>query len=122
MGSLRLAGLIGMASLRRFELADLVEIQRERGGTVDCVGFRQPAAPCVALSRGVGNHVDLPEPAPVRGDGAAARYRGTAKLKLFGCRTPSVEAPGVAAYGTSYRLVRNDAQLAGRAFALLSNV
>ena len=48
--------------------------------------------------------------------------RGTAKLKLFGCRTPSVEVPGVAAYGTSYRLVRSDAQLAGRAFALLSNV
>ena len=45
----------------------------------------------------------------------------TAKLKLFGCRTPSVEVPGVAAYGTSYRLVRSDAQLAGRAVALLSN-
>jgi hypothetical protein len=45
----------------------------------------------------------------------------TAKLKLFGCRTPSVEVPGVAAYGTSHRLVRSDAQLAGRAVALLSN-
>jgi hypothetical protein len=48
-----------------------------------------------------------------------SRYRK--KLKLFGCRTPSVEVPGVAAYGTSYRLVRSDAQLAGRAVALLSN-
>src|SRR5580692_4371550 len=48
-----------------------------------------------------------------------SRYRK--KLKLFGCRTPSVEVPGVAAYGTSYRLVRSGAQLAGRAVALLSN-
>ena len=49
------------------------------------------------------------------------RCRGTAKLKLFGCRTPSVEAPAVAAYGTSYRLVRSDVQLAGHDVALLSN-
>ena len=54
-------------------------------------------------------------------DTALNRYRGTAKLKVCGCRTPSAEAPVVAAYGTSYRLVRSDAQLAGHAVALLSN-